>query len=131
MEFGEGMTIREERDRREREKKKWFELLEGEDGANVCDSCPSVVEDRSGLDLDMKSIEESADIRKFLDGFFAQRNKNFWKHKRLFYAYFGLSEESFVEVSEEMGLSLQQAEDRIERILPRIQEAARHSKVLV
>jgi hypothetical protein len=122
----------EELDRRLLEKQRWFAMMEGEDGSNICRSCPTIAEDRSDFVIDnnlLKSMDTSADVRRFLDDYFD--NSNDKRYRRLFLAYFDLSDDDVMDVVNDMGINMRQADTIVNHeILPKMRNAAMTSPIL-
>jgi len=123
----------EEEDRRLLEKKRWFDLMEGESGVNICESCPPIVEDRSDFVSNnsiLKDMEVSADLHSFLDKYF-EENTHDRRYKNLFFAYFDLSDDNVVDLASGMGLDMDRVDELIQNyLLIKIKKAARKSSIL-
>ena len=124
---------KENEERRLGEQSNWFDLMEGEEGSNICESCPSIVEDKSDFvsnnDI-LKSMEVAADLHRFLDKYFEEDTHD-RRYKNLFFAYFDLSDDNVVDIANNMGLDMDRVDEIIQNyLLVKIKKMAQKSPIL-
>ena len=125
---------REEEEKRLQEKINWFDLMEGEEGVNLCESCSPSVEcrDDSPMVNDFfQNIENKIEYMRFLDDEYFVENPRDKRYKRLFLLYSGWAEGDIENTINDLGITREQADIIIDEYLaPKIDKAALKSHIL-
>jgi hypothetical protein len=124
---------REEEGKRLQEKINWFEMMEGEEGVNICESCPSVeIRDDSPASKDFfQSIENKIEYKRFLDEEYFVKNPRDKRFRRLFLLYQGLEEGDIENTLDSLGITRETADRLVDNYLaPKIKLAEEESRIL-
>jgi hypothetical protein len=125
---------REEEERRLQEKINWFEMMQGEDGVNLCESCPSSIEIRDDGPIIgdfFQNIENEIDYKRFLDEEYFVKNPGDKRFRRLFLLYQGWEEGDIENTLNALGITREQADRLVDGYLsPKIKAAEEESNIL-
>ena len=125
---------KEEEEKRLQEKINWFDLMEGEEGVNLCESCPPSVERRDDSPMVndfFQNIENKIEYMRFLDDEYFVENPRDKRYKRLFLLYSGLTEGDIENTINDLGITREQADIIVDEYLaPKIDKAALKSHIL-
>jgi hypothetical protein len=125
---------REDEERRLQEKINWFEMMQGEDSTNLCESCPSTVESRDDGPIIgdfFQNIENKIDYKRFLDEEYFVKNPHDKRFRRLFLLYQGLEEGDVESTLDSLGITRDAADVIVDEYLsPKIDKAALKSRIL-